>query len=97
MSSKLYFSLAAVSLLFVSIPASAQTRNSTDSEQITVINGSGNYVNNSSNQSITNSGQSGNNSGVSMKSRQICDIVGNNNTCENRNEQRVNINRDYRR
>jgi hypothetical protein len=96
-SNRIYFSLAAASLLFVSIPAFADTGNTTSSDQITIINGSGNYSNSTSNQSITNTTQGGENSGVSMKSKQVCDIVGNNNTCENRNEQRVNVNRGYRR
>ena len=96
-SNKICFSLAAVSLLFVNIPAFADTVNTTSSDQITIINGSGNYANSTSNQSITNTTQGGENSGVSIKSKQVCDIVGNNNTCENRSEQRVNINRGYRR
>lgn len=96
-SNKIYFSLAAVSWLFVSIPAFADTGNTMTSDQITIINGSGNYSNSTSNQSITNTTQGDQNSGVSIKSKQVCDIVGNDNTCENRNEQRVNINRGYYR
>ncbi|WP_295620209.1 hypothetical protein [Chamaesiphon sp. GL140_3_metabinner_50] len=96
-SNKICFSLAALSWLFASIPAFADTANTMTSDQITIINGSGNYSNSNSTQSITNSSQGGENSGVSMKSKQVCDIVGNDNTCENRSEQRVNINRGYYR
>jgi hypothetical protein len=90
---KISFTIISASLLLSGIPAFAET--TTTSNQITIINGSGNHSNSRSVQSVNDS-NSGNNTGVSVKSKQVCDIVGNNNSCSSNSEQRVD-NRRYHR
>ena len=91
---KISFSVIVASLTIASLPALAGT--TLDSSQITVINGSGNYSNNTSNQTVINSSDGKNKPNIHLQNQQVCDIAGNNNTCINRSEQRVE-NRRYRR
>jgi hypothetical protein len=93
---KTSYAIAIASILIAGLPAFAgETR--TDSNQITVITGSGNYANSNNSQTVNNSGNDGNNMNVYLKSQQVCDIAGNNNTCINNNEQRVDIRSRYYR
>ena len=93
---KISFSVIVASLTIASLPAFAEGTNM-ESNQTTIIDGSGNYAGSTNNQSINSTNNGKNSSGVSMKNRQVCDIVGNNNTCVNQNTQRVDNRRYYRR
>ena len=96
MSNKICFSIVLATISLISLPAFAGSDIQTGSEQITVINGDNNSATSTNIQSVTSSGNGDNNSKVVGRNRQVCDIVGNNNTCSNYNEQRVD-NRRYRR
>jgi hypothetical protein len=86
---QIYSVIAFASIIMVSLPVFAG-ETLAESNQITVINGGGNYANQNSNQSINYSGN-GRDAGVKLKNTQVCDIVGNDNTCANNNQQRVDI------
>ncbi len=92
--SKISLSIIFGSLMIGTLPAFAGT--TLENSQITVINGSGNYSNNTSNQTVTNSSDGKDKPNIHLQNQQVCDIAGNNNTCINRSEQRVE-NRRYRR
>jgi hypothetical protein len=89
---KTSFTIISASLLLGIAPTFAGEI-STTSNQVTIIKGSGNYANSESYQSVTNSnnGNSGSNTGVSLENQQVCAIIGNNNNCINRIQQKVEI------
>jgi hypothetical protein len=87
--------IAFASVIMASLPAFAGGT-SVESNQITVINGGGNYANQNSNQTINYSSDA-NAPKIKLENTQICDITGNNNACTNKSQQRTDLYNGYYR